>query len=169
MSLQYPELETKQSEMRPTQRVHVNLSGRCMAPSRAEHQCRTTKMSPDDMLVVAPVRVEKGDKIVVYLETLGRFAGVVSLQTSMGFELALQLPPMKREKLVSQLEWFANRDALDLPEKRHHERIVPLSQLSVLRLHTGREHIVKINDISRDGANRAGLANLHSLISGFSA
>ncbi len=58
---------------------------------------------------------------------------------------------MKRDKLADQLTWFANRDAVELPEDRRHERIVPLMQRTLLRLPDGRETLVKIRDLSLSG------------------
>lgn len=124
-----------------------------MLASKNEYECHTTEISPDEMAVVANVRAEAGAQVVVYLETLGRFSGTVARQTPMGFEMIMRLPPMKREKLAAQLAWFAGHDVMGLPEKRSQERIVPLAQLTMMRLPYGGEHIVKINDISCDGAN----------------
>ena len=105
------------------------------------------------MSVVAPVKVMIGEKIVVYLETLGRFSGPVVHRSNIGFDIAMQLPDPKREKLARQLNWLANREAEGLPERRHHERIAPLKQWVDMERSCGRRQLVKINDISSAGAN----------------
>ena len=33
--------------------------------------------------------------------------------------------PRKRDKMAAQLTWLANKDILNLPEDRRHERVVP--------------------------------------------
>jgi hypothetical protein len=138
-------------ENRRFQRVPVTLFGRYMLESRREYPCQTVEMSPGDMTLFAPVKAQIGEKVVVYLDEIGRFAGVAMRQTDVGFALSMNLPPMKRDKLADQLTWFANRHAFNLPEDRRHERIVPLMQRTLVRLPEGHEIIAKIKDISLSG------------------
>lgn len=140
-----------QNENRRYQRVPVVMFGRYMLESRHEFPCQTVEMSPGDMTLFAPVKAQIGEKVVVYLDEIGRFAGVAVRQTDNGFAIAMTLPPMKRDKLADQLTWFANRHAFNLPEDRRHERIVPLMQRTFLRLPDGQEVMVKIRDISLSG------------------
>lgn len=133
------------------QRVPVKLFGRYMLESRREYPCQTLEMSPGDMTLFAPVKAEVGEKVVVYLDEIGRFAGVAIRQIENGFAMTMNLPPMKRDKLADQLTWFANRHAFNLPEDRRHERIVPLMQRTLLRMPDGQELMVKIRDISLSG------------------
>jgi PilZ domain len=133
------------------QRVAVSLHGRYMLRSRHEYPCRTFEMSPGDVLLYAPVKAVVGEQVVLYLDALGRFTGVALQETQTGFEMAVQLSQKKRDRLADQLTWFANRHALDLPEKRRHERFVPLMQLTVMRLPFGQEHFVKISSLSLSG------------------
>lgn len=140
-----------QNENRRFQRVPVVMFGRYMLESRHEYPCQTTEMSPGDMTLFAPVKAQIGEKVVVYLDEIGRFAGVAVRLTENGFAMSMTLPPMKRDKLADQLTWFANRHAFNLPEDRRHERIVPLMQRTLLRLPDGHEVMVKIKDISLSG------------------
>ena len=138
-------------EHRRFQRVPVTLFGRYMLESRREYPCQAVEMSPGDMTLFAPVKAQIGERVVVYLDEIGRFAGVVIRQTDGGFALTMKLPPLKRDKLADQLTWFANRHAFSLPEDRRHDRIVPLMQRTLLRLPDGQEIIAKIKDISLSG------------------
>ncbi|HEY8162917.1 MAG TPA: PilZ domain-containing protein [Methylocystis sp.] len=138
-------------EKRRFQRVPVKLFGRYMLESRREYPCQTVEMSPGDMSLFAPVRAEIGEKVVVYLDEIGRFAGTAVSQTDVGFTMSFTLPPMKRDKLADQLTWFANRHAINLQEDRRHDRIVPIMQRTLLRLPEGQEVIAKIKDISLSG------------------
>ncbi|MGJ0508537.1 MAG: PilZ domain-containing protein [Methylocystis sp.] len=134
------------------QRVPVTLFGRYMLESRREFPCQTLEMSPGDMMLFAPVKARVGEKVVVYLDQIGRFAGVTVRETETGFALTMSLTPAKRDRLADQLTWFANRYSCSLPEDRRHERIVPLMQRTLLRLPDGQEIIAKIRDISLSGA-----------------
>jgi hypothetical protein len=97
------------------------------------------------------VKAQIGEKVVVYLDEIGRFAGVTVRQNESGFALTMNLPPMKRDKLADQLTWFANRHTFNTMEDRRHERIVPLMARTLLRLPDGQEIIAKIKDISLSG------------------
>jgi hypothetical protein len=138
-------------ERRRFQRVRVHLFGRYMLESHNEYPCQTVEMSPGDMRLYAPVKAEVGEHVVVYLDEIGRFAGVATRQEDGGFSISMNVSPRKRDKLADQLTWFANRHDLGVADDRRHERIVPLMQRVVLRLPGGAEHIVKILDISLSG------------------
>lgn len=139
------------SESRRFQRVPVSLFGRYMLESQLEYPCQTIVMSPGDMTLLAPVKARIGEKVIVYLEHIGRFAGVAVAQFEAGFAVAMDLSPMKRDRLADQLTWFANRHAIGTAEDRRHERIVPIMQRTLLRLSDGQEIIVKIRDLSISG------------------
>jgi hypothetical protein len=58
----------------------------------------------------------------------------------------------KRDKLAAQLTWLANRDILNLPEDRRHDRIVPRNPIAVLTLEDGTKMTCRIIDLSLSGA-----------------
>jgi hypothetical protein len=144
-----------QVEGRRFQRVPVSLFGRYMLESKMEYPCQTIEMSPGDMLLFAPVKASIGEKVIVYLDELGRFAGTAERIVPTGFAITMNLPPLKRDKLADQLTWFATRNTIGLPEDRRHERIVPLMSRAIMRLEDKREFIVKILDISVSGVGVA--------------
>ncbi|HMK91090.1 MAG TPA: PilZ domain-containing protein [Methylocystis sp.] len=140
-----------QDEGRRFQRVAVSLFGRYMLECRDEFPCQTVQMSPGDVLLFGPQKPTIGERVVVYLDELGRFVGLTDRLTPSGFSITLSMPPQKRDRLADQLVWFANRHAIGLPEDRRHERIVPIMRRAMLHLPDQREAIVKIKDISLSG------------------
>jgi hypothetical protein len=60
--------------------------------------------------------------------------------------------PRKRDKLAAQLTWLANRDILNLPEDRRHDRIVPRNPIALLTLEDGIQMNCRIIDLSLSGA-----------------
>ncbi len=135
-------------------RVQLSLEGRYMLlKTSEEYPCRTFEMSTSGVHLFAPVVPMPGEKVVLYLNELGRFTGAAMQIRHMGFEMDLQLTPKKRDRLADQLTWFANRSALDIQDSRRHDRIVPLMDLSVLRLPHGDEHIVRIRSLSLSGVS----------------
>jgi len=132
--------------------VGVALKGRCLIPPRLELNCCANAISPYALSVVAPAKIVVGERIVVYLSAFGRFRGFVVQQRGISFKMELQLSQTKREKLARQLDWYFQRDALGLRERRLHERIVPLKQIVVMR-DGQRPQLVRIDDISPSGAS----------------
>ena len=147
-----PGAEARKVERRRHQRVSVALLGRYMLADRKEYPCQTVDISPGGALVTAAVKGQIGERVVVYLEHLGRVEGEITRHTASGFAFSIGAAARKRDKLASQLTWLVNRASLGLPEDRRHERITPRVLTSVLRLESGREYAVRIIDISMSGA-----------------
>lgn len=133
------------------QSVPVRLFGRFMLESRQEYPCQTASMSPGKVVLVAPVNARFGEKVILYIDDLGRFVGISVHQSETGFSLTFDLPAEKREKIADKLVWFANRDALRLSDKRRHERFTPLMQRALMTRHGEREILVRILDLSISG------------------
>ncbi|WMT85635.1 PilZ domain-containing protein [Pelagibacterium sp. 26DY04] len=134
------------------QRVRVSILGRYMLVDRREFPCQIIEMSPGDALVVAPVSGRVGEKIIIYLDHLGRVEGTILELADGGFRMDVVASPRKREKIAAQLTWLANKDLLNLPEDRRHERVVPDIRHSSILLEDGRRYNCKITDISLSGA-----------------
>jgi hypothetical protein len=139
------------SDSRRFQRVEISLSGRCMLESRLEYPCQTIDISLGGMRLSAPIMPRKGEKLIVYIDALGRFEGEAVRELPDGFAMTFKVPQMKREMLADKLTWFANRIALDISDDRRHHRVVPFLQRAIMRLPDGRERIVKILDFSTSG------------------
>lgn len=152
MSLAAHQLGTKPQERRRHQRVRVQLYGRYMLEDRREFTCQTMELSPGGLSVTAPTPGKVGERVVVYLDHLGRVEGRVARLVEGGFAIAFTATARKRDKLAAQLTWLANRHALGLPEDRRHERMVPRNPRGVLTLPEGRQVTVRIIDVSLSGA-----------------
>jgi hypothetical protein len=140
------------TERRRNRRVPVALLGRYMLPNREEYPCQTVDMSPGGLLVTAPVKGALGERVVLYLEHLGRLEGEITRHSDEGFAVAIGATARKRDKLASQLTWLANRQALGLPEDRRHERVVPRNPAATLKVESGRAMPVRLIDVSLSGA-----------------
>lgn len=132
--------------------MKVVLLGRYMLPNRMEYPCQSIDISPGGVHLAAPVKAAPGERVIVYLEHLGRIEGIAVRTTMEGFAMTITATSRKREKFTAQLTWLANRDELGLPEDRRHERIVPRNPRAILTLDDGAEHVVRIVDISLSGA-----------------
>jgi hypothetical protein len=114
-------------ERRRFQRVRVHLLGRYMLPDRREFPCQIVNMSPGGLALLAPGIGNVGDRVIAYLDHIGRVE-------------------------AAQLTWLANRDILNLPEDRRHDRIVPRNPIAMLTLEDGSKMTCRIIDMSLSGA-----------------
>lgn len=134
------------------QRVKISLLGRYMLADRREFPCQVVEMSPGEAVIIAPEMGKVGEKVIAYIDHLGRIEGIIQEEAEGGFSISVNASPRKRDKLAAQLTWFANKDILDLPEDRRHERQVPDIRHSRIILEDGRNYRCKIVDISLSGA-----------------
>ena len=139
-------------ERRRFQRVKVHLLGRYMLPDRREFPCQVINMSPGGLALLAPGIGNVGDRVVAYLDHIGRVEGKIARIIDNGFAMTVGATPRKRDKLAAQLTWLANRDILNLPEDRRHDRIVPRNPIAVLTLEDGTKMTCRIIDLSLSGA-----------------
>lgn len=139
-------------ERRRFQRVKIHLLGRYMLPDRREFPCQVINMSPGGLAMLAPGIGNVGDRVIVYLDHIGRVEGKITRIIDSGFAMSVSATPRKRDKLASQLTWFANRDILNLPEDRRHDRIVPRNPIATLTLEDGTRMTCRIIDLSMSGA-----------------
>lgn len=139
-------------ERRRHQRVRVNLLGRYMLADRREFPCQVVNMSPGGMALIAPISGEVGERVIAYIDHLGRLEGVVARQFNNGFAMTIAATSRKRDKLAAQLTWLANRHILNLPEDRRHGRIVPKNPNARLIMPNGVNIGVRVIDVSNSGA-----------------
>ena len=139
-------------ERRRFQRVRVNLLGRYMLADRREYPCQVQDMSPGGMALIAPVAGKAGERVVAYVDHLGRLEGTIVRVYPTGFAMTIAATSRKRDKLAAQLTWLANRHILGLPEDRRHERIVPHNPRTTLVLPNGLTAVCRIIDMSLSGA-----------------
>jgi hypothetical protein len=146
-----PGPERSASDERRHQRVRVSVLGRYMLADRREYPCQTVDMSPGGVRLSCAVRGEVGERVVLYLEHIGRIEGLIARHCEDGFAVQLNATPRKRDKLASQLTWLANREMLGLPEGRSHERLVPTQPAVTLRIDGDHEVKARLIDISMSG------------------
>jgi hypothetical protein len=139
-------------ERRRFQRVRVHLLGRYMLPDRREFPCQIVNMSPGGLALLAPGIGNVGDRVIAYLDHIGRVEGKITRIIDNGFAMSIGATARKRDKLAAQLTWLANRDILNLPEDRRHDRIVPRNPIAMLTLEDGSKMTCRIIDMSLSGA-----------------
>jgi hypothetical protein len=139
-------------ERRRHQRVKVNLLGRYMLTDRREFPCQVVNMSPGGIAIVAPVSGNPGERVIAYVDHLGRLEGKIARPLENGFAMTIEATLRKRDKLAAQLTWLANRHILNLPEDRRHGRFIPRKAMARLILPNGNNVTCRVIDLSESGA-----------------
>ena len=139
-------------ERRRFQRVRVNLLGRYMLADRREFPCQVANMSPGGMALITPEAGAVGERVIAYIDHLGRLEGKITRLYQNGFAMSVAATPRKRDKLAAQLTWLANRHILNLPEDRRHGRIIPKRPVTQLAMPNGINLTCRIIDLSLSGA-----------------
>jgi hypothetical protein len=147
-----PRVLALSDERRRFQRVRVNLLGRYMLADRREFPCQVVDMSPGGMAVIAPVNGKAGERVIAYIDHIGRLEGSIVRQFANGFAMTISATPRKRDKLAAQLTWLANRHILGLPEDRRPGRVVPRDPVSTMVLPNGTSINCRVIDMSLSGA-----------------
>ena len=140
--------------------MRVNLLGRYMLSDRQEYPCQVVNMSPGGMALIAPTIGQVGERVIAYVDHLGRLEGAIARQLVNGFAMTISATPRKRDKLAAQLTWLANRHILNLPEDRRHGRFTPRNAGATLILPNGSRIGCRIIDVSLSGAGLALPAHL---------
>src|SRR4029078_2316167 len=100
-------------ERRRHQRVRVNLLGRYMLADRREFPCQVINMSPGGMALIARVSPEVAERVIAYIDHVGRLEGKVARLFNNGFAMTIAATARKREKIAPQLTWLATRRHLN--------------------------------------------------------
>ncbi len=138
-------------DRRRFQRVNVSLLGRFMLEDRREFPCQTQNISPGSLALITPVVGRVGERVVAYVDHIGRIEGQIARVFDGGFAIAIHATPRKKDKLAAKLTWLANRHELNLPEDRRHDRITPTVATTTVVLPDGREYPARIVDVSLSG------------------
>lgn len=143
------------ADKRTIPRVPIQIGGRFMREDRTEYGCTAVDASVQAISVQTDVACRENERIIAYFYTIGRVEGKVLRVNESGFVMEMITTPIKRDKIASQLTWLANRDLLNLPEDRRHDRVVPRDpRITVRNLKIEGEPVVSghLIDVSRSGA-----------------
>ena len=121
-------------DRRRHRQVPVKVIGRFMRENKQEYPCQVINMSAGGMALLAPVGCDVDERIVAYLDNLGRIEGIVVRRFEGGFAVRILASLYKRERIANLLTWLVNQETLGLTEERRHERIVPRVDASKLIL-----------------------------------
>lgn len=90
-------------DRRRHRRVPVSIFGRFMREDKQEYPCQVINMSAGGMAIVASVSCDVGERIVAYLDNLGRIEGIVVRAFEGGFAVRILASLYKRERIANLL------------------------------------------------------------------
>jgi PilZ domain-containing protein len=140
-------------DRRRFKRVPVTLNGRFMTEDKQEYPCEVFNMSPGGMALRAPMAPRPGERVVAYLENLGRLEGIVARLFDGGFAVEIKASAQKRERIANLLTWYTNRDLGG--EERQHERFEPRIAAQKLIMPNSDVYDCRVIDVSLSGASVA--------------
>jgi PilZ domain len=108
-------------------------------------------MSPGGLALLAPGIGNVGDRVIAYLDHIGRVEGKITRIIDNGFAMSVGATARKRDKLAAQLTWLANRELLGSIDDRRHGRVAPRNAAGRLTLPNGNNISVRILDVSQSG------------------
>ena len=143
-------------ERRRFRRVEADLGLRYLV-GEAEAAGRLGDVSAGGARVEAETAPPKGQRVVLYVDRLGRLEGEVVRRTPTGFALRLTHRLGRAKRLADALTWIANRPA---SRDRRRARRYPQDKPARMVRADGTAHACRILDISTTGAS-VGLADQH--------
>jgi len=87
-------------------RTKVPVAGRLMLPSGSEYPCDVDDISEGGIALHSQAEGEIGDRVIVYLDNLGRFEGYLVRRFAGGFAIKTQLQNNQAARLAERIEWL---------------------------------------------------------------
>ncbi len=115
--------EIQTPERRAHDRVEVALFGRCLLPNGAERPCQVIEASPGDCKIIMAEKPKAGERIVAYLDHLGRIDGRVSRVHADGFSMSIEGTARRRDKLAARIDWIRQSYEYGRDDGRRHVRL----------------------------------------------
>jgi hypothetical protein len=143
--------DTKLKERRRHERLKLTLPGRYMFSDHHEHPCWTINFSPMGIAVLGQQKGLIGERIVLYIDQIGRLEGLIARNFDTWFAVRLQLSPSKCERLEI-LAWLVSHHTRGVPDNRKHQRIKPFRRRMTLTTMDGRRYKATLIDLSILGA-----------------
>ena len=120
--------------------------------NRREFACRTTRVSPYQMMISVPVIGAVGERVISYFGEFGKLDGWVSQHVEGGFLIDLAVTKDKREQLAGKLSWLQKHRKDAVHDARAQERVIPENPHSTLIFADGSTLGCFVIDMSVTGA-----------------
>ena len=120
--------------------------------NRRQFACRTTRVSPYQMLISVPVIGAVGERVISYFGEFGKLDGWVSEHVEGGFLIDLAVPKEKRQQLAGKISWLEKQQKETVHDARGQGRVIPENPHSTLIFADGSMLGCFVIDMSATGA-----------------
>lgn len=124
---------------------------RDMQGNRREFACRTSRISPFQMLVDAPVLGPVGERVITFFGELGKLDGWITDVVESGFLVDLAVTKKAREGLASKLVWLEKKQRDAVVDARQQKRLIPENPHTNLIFADGTTLCCFVIDVSPSG------------------
>ena len=145
--------KTVDTERRSDPRIKTKLLGRYMMPDQHEYACNILDIALNGICLTGPIQGQVGDKVIVYIDHLGRVEGEVSRLLEDGFALELTMTPAARNKWAERIEALSPELIQGSHTDRKEVRVEPEHKRSRFTLPDGRTYQCEVIDMSISGAS----------------
>ena len=150
---QSPGAHMDPDERRRHRRVDMTLKARVLKPDNVEEPCLVVNMSAGGALLKAVNPPQAGERVVLYIDEMGRFEGLVIRSARHFFAVDYKSRRIKTHRTADNLTYAVNNkhmriDRRDAPRIRH-------EQPTCVTLENGESLVCEILDISLTGASIA--------------
>jgi hypothetical protein len=112
------------AELRQHERVKTTLLGRYMLTDGREAKCTVTDVSAGGVALTAPNKGVIGERVILYIDQIGRVEGKIARHLDDGFALQLEGSGHVAERIARRLEEVRAAGELNpSPERRDEPRI----------------------------------------------
>ena len=126
-------------------------SRRDMQGNRREFACRTTRISPFQMLVAAPVLGPRGERVISHFGELGKLDCWITDVVEGGFLVDIAASRKAREGLATKLSWLQKKQKDAVVDLRQQQRIIPENPHTNLIFADGTTASCFVIDVSPSG------------------
>lgn len=119
--------------------------------NRRELSCRVVRLSPYEMVLVAPVNGSLGERVIANFMEFGRIEGTIVKTHDLGFVLSINMKDEERDRFAAKIEWYEKHKNHDAPDNRKYKRIVPQNPHTTIILADGSAVGAFVIDMSVSG------------------
>lgn len=138
-----------------TKPMEISLTGRCMRANKVEFPCKVTEISATGARVSASTLPAQDEKVIAYIDEIGRVEGIATQIYHEGFYLLFVHSEQRQDKINETLIWIADRNTQGKREDRQHPRYVPNDPKSRFTAPDGTTYPCEVIDMSISGASIA--------------
>ncbi|MCB2112959.1 MAG: PilZ domain-containing protein [Parvularculaceae bacterium] len=145
--------EPSADERRRHRRVDLTLKARVLKADGEEEPCLVINISAGGAMLKAVNPPQAGEKVVVYIDTVGRHEGLVIRSSKHHFAVDYRSRRAKSKRAADQITYAVNNPHMRL-ERRQNPRI-RTDETTVLTMENGESFACEMLDISLTGASIA--------------